>query len=68
MKAKKKTLAEVRIETLEANIGRLDDVCNILKMQGSPETIQLIRLIQASLMAMMDNVKEERLLSKISQQ
>lgn len=64
----KKTVEEVRIELLEANIERLDDVCNILKIQKAIETIPIIRLIQASLMLVMDDVKEERLLNKINQQ
>ncbi len=33
MKTETKTLDELRIEILEENIKRLDDVCGILKMQ-----------------------------------
>lgn len=60
MKTEEKSLADFRIKTLEANMGHLDSVCDILKLQGKPETIQLIRLIQASLMAMIDGLKSEK--------
>ncbi len=59
MKTKEITLADVNIKALEANIERLDTVCEILKFQEVPETIQLIRLIQTSLMATRDSLKKE---------